>query len=387
MKRVGNLFGRVLERDNLLLAFSKASRGKRDRADCRAFAENLEEEIGRLRRGLENGDYPVGEYHRFTIADPKVREICAASFGERVLHHALMNVCGPWFDRWMVSDSYACRPGKGVHAALERAVAFARRHEWALKGDFRKYFDSVPHAPLMALLERKFKDRDVLWWFGRIVGAYETEPGRGLPIGNLTSQWLANLYLDRLDRQWPGVPRVRYMDDVVWWGDGRERLLALRDEAGAFSKEELGLEFKAPPILLRTGRGMTFLGMRVFPGGIRLARPAKTRWRRRVRAMEAEATAGILPEAALQARVSAMVAWIHLARAGSPCSRHNPLAHREERPASIASCAAAPGTTTPGTAAPRTAIGTRPATATTTSASAPSAPQHRPVHVIGQSPR
>lgn len=386
MKRVGNLFARVVERDNLLLAFSKASRGKRARGDWRAFAENLEDEIERLREGLENGDYPVGEYHRFAISDPKRREICAASFGERVLHHALMNVCGPWFDRWMIADSYACRPGKGVHAALGRAAAFARRHPWALKGDFRKYFDSVPHGPLLELLGRKFKDRDVLWWFGRIVGAYETAPGRGLPIGNLTSQWLANLYLDRLDRQWPGVPRVRYMDDVVWWGRDRARLLALRDAAVAFAGEKLGLEFKTPPILQRTARGMGFLGMRVFPSGIRLARPAKTRWRRRVRALEAEAAAGVLPETALQARVAAMAAWTDVVRARG-WRRAQPLsARREERSASIASCAAVPGTTTPGTAGPRTAIGTRLATATTTSASAPCAPQHRPVPFIGQSP-
>ena len=118
MKRVGHLFERVIDPENLRLAFWKASRGKRLRDDQRRFQENLDMEISRLREGLIMGDYPVGDYRRFTIHDPKEREICAASFGERVLHHALMNVCEPFFDKWLIFDSYASRADKGQVAAV-----------------------------------------------------------------------------------------------------------------------------------------------------------------------------------------------------------------------------------------------------------------------------
>ena len=127
MKRVGHLFDAVIERDNLLLAFWKASRGKRVRDDQRCFASNLEEELAKLRDGLLSGEYPIGDFRRFTIYDPKEREICAAAFGERVLHHALMNVCEPYFEKWLIFDSYACRAGKGQVVAVKRAQHFAHR--------------------------------------------------------------------------------------------------------------------------------------------------------------------------------------------------------------------------------------------------------------------
>lgn len=109
MKRVGFLFDQILDRENLLLAYAKASRGKCLREERIAFAENLEANVNALAEGLRELSYPIGNYARFTIHDPKEREICAAPFSERVLHHALMNVCGPYFERWMIFDSYASR--------------------------------------------------------------------------------------------------------------------------------------------------------------------------------------------------------------------------------------------------------------------------------------
>ena len=125
MKRVGNIFDAVVERENLRDAFLKASRGKRHRLDQRQYADNLDNELDRLREGLLNVDYPVGNYRRFKIYDPKEREICVAPFGERVLHHALMNVCEPWFDKWLVFDTYACRAGKGQLRAVRKHLAEA----------------------------------------------------------------------------------------------------------------------------------------------------------------------------------------------------------------------------------------------------------------------
>ena len=375
MKRIGHLFECVVEPDNLRLAFIKASRGKRQRADQMAFQRNLDEELHHLREGLLAGDYPVGNYSRFTIWEPKEREICAASFGERVLHHALMNVCEPYFDRWLIFDSYACRQGKGQLKAVQRAAARAGQLGWFLKGDFRKYFDSIPHDRLMDVLERKFKDPCLLYWFRRIVESYEKTPGRGLPIGNLTSQHFANLYLDRFDRAHPNFPYVRYMDDFVFWSSDKAALLGLRDRLENWVGDELGLALKERPYINRTAHGMDFLGMRIYPNEVRLNRASKVRYRRKVRACEVAFSCGDITEEALQARVTSLTSFTEQARAG--LWRKTIWADCEERRGRTVSTAAAAGTTTRGTAAPRTATGTSRPTATTTWASASVAPQHR----------
>lgn len=303
MKRVGYLFDSVLDRDNLLLAYSKACRGKALRPDRLAFAERLEENLTALREGLADGTYPIGNYRRFTIFDPKEREICAASFSERVLQHALMNVCEPFFDRWMIDDTYASRKGKGQVKAVRRAQHFARQHRWFLKCDFRKYFDSLPHEGLRRMLARKFKDPHLLRWFDKLLDAYEVTTGKGLPIGNLTSQHLANLYLDPLDRLY--APYVRYMDDFVLWHDDKDELKRRRDRIIAFCEVELGLVLK-PPFINRTSVGMDFLGMRVYPDRVDLNRNS---CRRYVSKLKVVLSSG-LTEAAVQEKLTALTAFV-----------------------------------------------------------------------------
>ncbi len=304
MKRVGFLFDKILDRENLLLAYAKASRGKCLRKDRIAFGENLEANITALGQGLRELSYPVGNYSRFTIYDPKEREICAAPFAERVLHHALMNVCSPYFERWMIFDSYASRKGKGQMRAVRRAKEFAGRNRWFLKCDIRKFFDTVPHGLLLAKLERKIKDPFVLAWFERLLGSYEKSPGRGLPIGNLTSQYFANFYLDGMDRL--ASPYVRYMDDFVFLGNDKDSLFALRERVEAFANGELGLELKQRPFVNRTSAGMDFLGFRVFPERIALSRVSARRYVSRVRGI----TQYCADERSAQMRLTSMTAFV-----------------------------------------------------------------------------
>lgn len=308
MKRVGNIFDAVVDRDNLREAFLKASRGKRHRADQQRYVANLEEELERLRAGLLNLDYPVGAYTRFMIHDPKEREISVAPFAERVLHHALMNVCEPYFDRWLIADTYACRRGRGQLRAVRRAQTFAAHRAWFLKCDFRKFFDSIPHDGLVRMVGRKFKDPFIVAWFERIIAGYEKTPGRGLPIGNLTSQHLANLYLDPLDRLCQGF-YVRYMDDFVLWGDLKDDLKRRRDEIVAFSRDRLGLDLKGRPFINRTALGMDFLGLRVFPHRLRLAKTACTRFVRKATAYGRDLEAGLMDETTYQRRMTALTAF------------------------------------------------------------------------------
>lgn len=377
MKRIGYLFDQIVDPDNLRLAFLKASRGKRFRDDQWLFQRHLDAEIRRLHDGLLSGEYPIGNFKRFTIYDPKEREICAVPFGERVLQHALMNVCEPYFDKWLVYDSYACRKGKGQVAAVKRARLFAHRYEWFMKCDFRKYFDSIPHDRLKEALERRFKDPFLLGWFDRIVDSYEKTSGKGLPIGSLTSQHFANFYLDPLDRFSAAAPTsyVRYMDDFVFWSGDKSVLLALRRTVVDFARENLGLELKQEPFVNRTLHGMDFLGMRVFPDAIHLGRSSRVRYRRKLKAYTDAFENGEWGNSEYQARLTALTAFTEQADA---CAwRRKILAVCEEPRARTECCAAAAGTTTRGTVAPRTATGTTPATATTTTGSASLAPQHR----------
>ena len=176
--------------------------------------------------GLADGSFPFGEYHSFEVRDPKTRMIHAPAFRERVAQHAIFNLCEPIMEKKLVDDCFACRKGKGTHGALKRAQVFARRYKWYLKLDVRRYFDSVVHSQLLEMLGRVFKDAHLLKLFAQIIGGYESERGRGLPIGSLASQFFANHYLSQLDRTCKQVLRVpgylRYMDDFILWGHERE---------------------------------------------------------------------------------------------------------------------------------------------------------------------
>ena len=182
------------------LAFHKAARGRRGQAVVQEFASRLDERIAVISDAIGKETFPIGRFQQFVIRDPKQRVITAPCFEERVLHHAIMNVCEPVMNRWLIDDTFACRTGKGREAAVHRAHEFSRKFEWFLKLDVRKYFDSVSHEKLINLLAMRFKDRRLLELLNRIIRAYRGDLGIGLPIGSLTSQHFANFYLGWLDR-------------------------------------------------------------------------------------------------------------------------------------------------------------------------------------------
>lgn len=320
MKRHGQLMEAIAEPANLRLAFWKAAKSKRAKADCRAFQDRLDENVASLQAELLSGSVAVGEYHTFTIHDPKERTICAASFRERVLHHALMNVCEPVLERAAIFDSYACRKGRGQQVAVRRAMGYARQNGWFLKMDIRKYFDSIDQEVLRGLLARKFKDAGVLEVFDRILATYQTAPGRGLPIGNLTSQHFANYYLAPLDRFLKEGLQcrsyVRYMDDFVVWGETAAELREVWRQVEDFLTTELKLELKSNVMLNRTERGMDFLGYRIFPSDLRLARRSKRRFASKFRGYEREHRDGVWSELDLQQRMTALIAFTLPCRSG-----------------------------------------------------------------------
>lgn len=288
MKRAGQLIERIATRENLELAFWKAQRGKAERPEVVAFRARLDDNLAALAAGLSTGDISFGPYSQFKVYDPKERTISVAPFPDRVVHHALTNVCEPVFERYAIFDTYACRKDKGSHRAVLRAQAFARRFPWFLKLDIRKYYETLDHTVLYGALERLFKDQVLLGIFDRLIDSYST-PGRphtGLPIGNLTSQHFANYLLGRLDH-WvkeelrvPGY--VRYMDDFVLWGQDKKTLKQWFRQVRQYVREQLKQELKADVLLNRCERGMPFLGYRVLPNTIRLSRRSKRRFRRKL---------------------------------------------------------------------------------------------------------
>ena len=282
MKRVGRLWERICTYDNVCLAYAKARRGKRMKADVLRFEEELEDNISSIVTQMKNGTYQPGTYHFFKIYDPKERLISAASFTDRVVHHAVMNVCHPYFDRTLIHSTHATRVGKGIYTALEQAQRAMARHLFVAKLDVRHYFDSIDHAILLTRIMRLFKDEELLNFFHRLIESYETTEGRGVPIGNLTSQYFANHYLSGLDHYVKETLRipvyVRYMDDMLLFADDKATLKKAVAATRNYCSDKLHLQLK-PSLLYRSNQGTPFLGYRVMPHHLLLSGRSKRRFR------------------------------------------------------------------------------------------------------------
>lgn len=313
MQRIGNLYPRIAEAENLRNAFYKAAKGRQTQPCVIDFRKNFVGNLEALRTQLINKTVEVGNYHFFTIRDPKVRIICAASFPERVLHHAIMNVCEHGFESFHIFDSYACRKNKGNAKALLRAGQFARTHKWFLKLDIAKYFDNIDHAIALRLLERRFKDPDLVSLFSKILDSYRTLPGKGIPIGNLFSQHLANLYLSVFDHWIKEIRRhkayLRYMDDFLLFADDKDALKRELTAIRAYLNDVLRLRLKENIQLNRVSRGVPFLGFRLFPGHIRLNTRSKYRFSEKLRSYEKRCKEGLMSVKEFVSRMDTVCAF------------------------------------------------------------------------------
>lgn len=293
-----HLFGQIVAFDNLHQAYIKARRNKRYRPEVLSFSADLEEELLLLRRELISRTYRTGRYRRFTVREPKVRLVAALPFRDRVVHHALCNVVGPISEATFIHDSYACRVGKGTHAGADRVTEFLRHAHrqcnqvWVLKGDVAGYFPSVDHAILLGVMERKIKCVDTLWLVEEILDSWHTEgrPGSGIPIGNLTSQLWANLYLNELDqfvkhelkRRW----YVRYMDDWIMLAGDKGKLGQDKAAMADFLGEHLALKLNSKTSIFPGAQGIDFLGYRIWATHRLLRKSSVKRMRRRLKKFE-----------------------------------------------------------------------------------------------------
>ncbi len=311
MRRSRATLADVADLGNLARAFWLAARGKRQRPEVLAFTADLDRHLADLARTIIQDTVPVGDLRTVQIRDPKPRTIHAPCFRERVLHHALIAQIGPPLDRALVDDTYACRPGKGTLAAVLRAQRLLRRCPWYIKLDVRAYFASIDHAVLRAALRQKLRDPDLLALCDRIIAAHAAAPGRGLPIGALTSQHFANYYLAPLDRhilehlRAPAL--VRYMDDLLVGCESSAHARALHRAIEAFAQSALRLTLK-PAIIQRSDRGLSFLGFRIFLWALRLSPRRRRRYAAARRRLERAHAAGHLTARDLQAGIDAALA-------------------------------------------------------------------------------
>jgi retron-type reverse transcriptase len=282
MRRSGVGLEAVTDWHNLAQAFYLAAQGKRQQPDVCKFRQHLHIELASLQNDVLLGTYRPGPMSSFQIYDPKPRMIHAPVFRDRVLHHALMRHVGPVLDRSLVYDTYACRKGKGTLAAVQRCQQQMRRFPWYVKSDIRAYFASIDHLRLKRMLRQRLKNSGLLGLIDDIIDSYHTVPGKGLPIGALTSQHFANFYLSGLDRFLLERCRVgamvRYMDDTLWWCKSRESVHRVLAEAQEFVSETLALQIKPTVQINRSAQGVTFCGYRVFPGSLRLSRRRRQRY-------------------------------------------------------------------------------------------------------------
>lgn len=316
---------RIVAWENLLLAYRKAARGKRTMASAARFEHQLADHLLDLQEDLHSHRYQPGAYLHFFIHAPKLRKISAAPFRDRVVHHALCNVIEPCFERCFIFDSYANRRGKGTHRAVDRLQQFARRYRYVLRLDIVQHFPAIDHAMLYDTLAQTIRDDDVRWlvqtiiasgagvladmytmhWFPSDDLLAALRP-RGLPIGNLTSQFWSNCYLHPLDhflkRELRCPAYVRYVDDMALFSDSKRELWCWK-QAMIDRLATLRLTVHPQAQVAPVQHGIPWPGFLVYPTYRRVKARNVHNFRRRLRERWREFCAGAISFAEFDASV------------------------------------------------------------------------------------
>lgn len=276
MKRHGHLFEKIATIENIELAFYKAKKGKTWQNSVKEVEQDKEAKLEAILESLLAGTYTTSAYKVKIIHEPKERQIFILPFyPDRIVQHAIMNVVTPIWESMMIEDSFACRKGKGQHAGSKRCMQFTRRNAWVCQFDVSKFYPSMNHAKLMEIIQRKIKDRRVLHLFENIIGSIEGESN--VPIGNYTSQWFGNLYLNEVDQlvkhKYHVRDYIRYCDDFLIFGNDKESMKRMAADIEAYVRDKLYMKLSKKE-LYPTAHGVDFLGYRHFPDGKILVRKA-----------------------------------------------------------------------------------------------------------------
>jgi len=330
-KTFNGLFDQIITFEALHSAYLKARKGKRKSWPCRHFERDLEGNLIQLQNELIWGQYECGPYRSFYVTEPKRRRITALQlFRDRVVQNAIVTVIEPIWEARFIGQSYACRVGRGTHSGAEKAQEMLReclrRHGqvYVLKADISKYFASIDHEILLGLLRKRIADRRLMAVIENIVRSYSEPgtPGKGLPIGNLTSQLFANIYMDAFD-QWAKCRRrerwyIRYMDDFVVVHPDKRHLQALRIDAERWLQDHLALSTNNKtsvfPVSHTGGRGLDFLGFHLWPDGRRLRRASLRRFGRQLKQWQDDYSRGDIDLSDIRQNLHS---WVNHARHGN----------------------------------------------------------------------
>jgi RNA-directed DNA polymerase len=299
---------------NLYAAYEKAAKGKRHRFSVAEFFFNLEGELLLLRSELLTDTYTPGEFDVFEVFEPKHRKIAAAPFRDRVVHHAVFNDLESGLEKIASDRSFACRKGMGTHAAIKEAQRVSRLYPYVLQVDIKKFFESVDHEVLEGCLAELVNEKRLLSLLHTLVAHTPSgfKEGKGLPIGNLTSQHFANLYLSKVDRfienNSDASAYIRYMDDLLVFARDKWKLWQLLHNLRVFLGDCLKLRLKEEVTrVYPVSEGMPFLGARIFPGLIRLQAKSRTRFIRHLRAREHQFSKGQIDNECLERSVTGLL--------------------------------------------------------------------------------
>jgi RNA-directed DNA polymerase len=271
-KTYKKLYSKICSFENIHDAYLKARRCKRYRNEVLMFSNNLEDNLINLRKELINKTYNTGTYKTFYVYEPKTRKIMALPFKDRVVHHALCNIIEPIFDKTFLYDSYACRIGKGTHAGADRLTQYLRQTKkqysrvYCLKCDIENYFGSINHNILLNIIKRKIQCPDTIKLIANIINSVDGI--RGIPIGNLTSQLFANIYLNELDYMIKHKMKIkrylRYMDDFTILSSNKSYLWNTLEQIKVFLKNGLFLNLNKKTSIFPISQGIDFLGYRIW---------------------------------------------------------------------------------------------------------------------------
>lgn len=285
MKKYGNLYSKITDIDNIRLAYIKARKGKRWQNTVKNFELNLEDNLKKIQEMLINKTYETSEYITKTIYEPKERLIYKLPFSpDRIVQHAIMNIVEPIWESFFIYDSYACRKNKGIHSGSRKTMEFIRRNRYCLKCDISKFYPSINHDVLYKIICRKIKDKDVLLLFKNIIDSIGEKTN--IPIGNYTSQWMGNLYLNELDQRIKHVYKVkdylRYCDDFLLFSNDKTELKNILIDMEKYINDELKLKLSKKDIF-PVSRGIDFLGYRHFKKYILLRKSTAKRVKKRLK--------------------------------------------------------------------------------------------------------
>ncbi len=285
----------IISFENLFKAWCEFVNGKRHKRDVAEFSLNLSSNISLLNSELKHKTYNHSNYVAFDITDPKPRNIHKASVRDRLLHHAICSIIYPYFDKKFIFDCYSSREYKGTHKAMNRLNLFFRnvsknntRTCWVLKCDIQKFFASIDQQTLFNIVNKHISDPDIVWLINNVVSSFETKPGKGLPLGNLTSQLLVNVYMNEFDQFIKHVLKikyyVRYADDFVILSENREYLEKILSEIRKFLGDVLKLNLHPNKVSIKTfSSGIDFLGWVHFPNHSVLRTTTKRRAIQRIK--------------------------------------------------------------------------------------------------------